>query len=869
MNAVNTIKSIMLRILCGILSFIPLMAAGTQDRDTLAEDEKSAAYLYIAFDEKAGKTTVFPPLPEEKSSGPVVPAVRQPTGSMTGRIVFISPGHGWVASSSGVWWTQRGDNNELVEDLGNLDQAAMLAAYCFNAGAIVVPLRPVGYQPLEVVLDNDDPGVEFSGTWTDSAAAIYYGDAGDTISYRFTNSTTTGGAPATARYTPSIPATGFYPVYSWVRAGNNRSNDQLYRITHSGGVSEVRINHCRVGNGWVYLGTYHFERGTAGYLEISNHSTDTSAATLVVLADAIRFGNGMGDINRGSGVSGKPREDECSRYWVQRSLGQGQDTTIYDRASSDDQTDNVGTPPRMAANMNNESNGTYTDRVFLSLHTNAYDPGSLGLYNGNNDLDSATPNQQRLAYLVAAECNDDLSAIGSPPLENPWPNRRTLGRSLTKDDTGIEYGEINNNYINDEFDATLIEVAAHGNLVEAQNLLDAKARNWVARACYQALTRYFNEFGGGPLAFLPEPPTNISAVSDGAGGAVVSWNAPEVDSIGGDAATGYVVYRSANGYGFGNPVYVAGVGNTLLAVSDLLPGKINYFRVAAINAGGESMPTETVAVYPPSSGQSPILIVNGFDRLNRTMNIRETAASGIGSAGAAGQTYDRVKPRLMNSFDYVVRYADSLGFLNKHFDSCANETLISGKVNLSSYRIVIWILGEESTADETFSTAEQSLVKNFLGQGGYLFVSGTEIGYDLDRPSGPTADDRDFFNNYLMADYSGDSGGSYQAAGVKDSIFEGLELIFSPNQAEEIYDANSPDQITAAGTSGIIANYTGIGTGGAAIAFSGGSTERKVVLMGFPFECVSPQSLRDELMGRVMEYFKNTTVSGNRGWFLY
>ena len=30
----------------------------------------------------------------------------------------------------------------------------------------------------------------------------------------------------------------------------------------------------------------------------------------------IRFGNGMGDIDRGGGVSGLPREDEAGLYWV-------------------------------------------------------------------------------------------------------------------------------------------------------------------------------------------------------------------------------------------------------------------------------------------------------------------------------------------------------------------------------------------------------------------------------------------------------------------------------------------------------------------------------------------------------------------------
>jgi hypothetical protein len=44
----------------------------------------------------------------------------------------------------------------MVEDLGNQDQMTAFVDYAWNAGATVVPLRPVGYQPNEYVVDNDD-----------------------------------------------------------------------------------------------------------------------------------------------------------------------------------------------------------------------------------------------------------------------------------------------------------------------------------------------------------------------------------------------------------------------------------------------------------------------------------------------------------------------------------------------------------------------------------------------------------------------------------------------------------------------------------------------------------------------------------------
>jgi hypothetical protein len=53
---------------------------------------------------------------------------------------------------------------------------------------------------------------------------------------------------------------------------------------------------------WRYLGEYYFETGTGGHVPLINETSDTGQA---VIADAVRFGGGMGSIDRG-GVSGEP-----------------------------------------------------------------------------------------------------------------------------------------------------------------------------------------------------------------------------------------------------------------------------------------------------------------------------------------------------------------------------------------------------------------------------------------------------------------------------------------------------------------------------------------------------------------------------------
>jgi hypothetical protein len=102
--------------------------------------------------ETAIESTVLPSA-EPLAVGPIAPAPGQPNGALSGRIIFAGARHGWVYDPN-YWRLCRPVYAGINEDNGNLDQMTMFAYYCFNAGATVVPLRPVGHQTNEVVLDN-------------------------------------------------------------------------------------------------------------------------------------------------------------------------------------------------------------------------------------------------------------------------------------------------------------------------------------------------------------------------------------------------------------------------------------------------------------------------------------------------------------------------------------------------------------------------------------------------------------------------------------------------------------------------------------------------------------------------------------------
>ena len=125
-----------------------------------------------------------------------------------------------------TWTTQRGELHEMVEDMGNQDQITYYASYLLNAGATVVPMRPLGHQAREVIVDNADAGFTvMSGAWTDGAFAPYWSNSnGNGVRYRSTDATAT--ETAVARFTPNLAAAGFYPVYAWALSGGNRVPDQ-------------------------------------------------------------------------------------------------------------------------------------------------------------------------------------------------------------------------------------------------------------------------------------------------------------------------------------------------------------------------------------------------------------------------------------------------------------------------------------------------------------------------------------------------------------------------------------------------------------------------------------------------------------------
>jgi len=301
----------------------------------------------------------------------------------------------------------------------------------------------------------------------------------------------------------------------------------------------------------------------------------------------------------------------------------------------------------------------------------------------------------------------------------------------------------------------------------------------------------------------------------------VSWNVV-------NRARSYHVYFSTDGIAYSDMGETTDLSRTF---TNLLEGQIYYFRIMGKNDQGELGIMSEVLGTRVSTQPSPILIVNGFDRMSTDANTK----------------------------NYIVHYAKALNNLNLSFDSCCNEAIIQNQMDLKNYKMVIWILGEESTADHTFDGQEQVLVRSYLENSGQLFVSGAEIGWDLDYHNNGLS----FYRNYLKASYVADDANVYQFSGVPGSIFEGLSGLTFDNGTHGSYDVDWPDCIDPLGGSQVCLNYDGTSYY-AAIQYEGtfGSSNKvgKLVYFGFPFETIYPESDRNEIMKRIVNYFELGTL---------
>ena len=808
------------------------------------------------------------------------------THGLQNRHISLWASHGrFYDQARGYWRWQRPNLFSTTEDLYTQTIVVpYLIPMLEKAGAIVFTPRERDWQKQEIIVDNDgskanyievtkgdkwqtskQPGFAFhTGTYTDGENPFVAGSA------RMVKTTSSKSRYSLATYQPYFQKAGRYAVYVSYQTLENSIPDALYTVWHKGERTQFHVNQQMGGGTWVYLGTFDFDAGYSEFnrVTVSNQSSEKG----IVTTDAIRFGGGMGNIERDGQTSQLPRALEGARYWAQWA---GMPYTVYSsKGGTNDYADDINVRSLTTNRLGGGSCYMPTIEglkvpieLSLAFHSDAgYAKDGEGLI---GSLSICTTNHHE------GKLNAGISRMASRDLADALLSNETL-------DLKHKYGHWNRRELFDrnysearlpEVPSAILEMLSHQNFPDMRYGQDPNFRFTLARSIYKTILRYVNDQHGRPFVVTPLAPDHFR-VELKKGVACLSWDA--VNDLQEPTAkpTGYVVYTAIGDADFDNGTYVR--GKTEHEV-ELEPGLLYHFKVAAVNRGGESFTTEVLSACSMPNANKTVMIVNGFHRVSSPA-IRNTPAEqgfdldedpgvtygptlgwsgrqinfdrkqmGV-EDGGLGNSGEELTGMLIagNDFNYVMTHAKAIASAKQYnIVSCSSETVETGKVNLIGYDAVDLLLGLERhdghslKAYKTFTSHMQDALKRYTTHGGALLVSGAYVGTDMTQDA-----DRQFLQNVLKSTWGGRSQ-------TKDNKVKGLgtEMTYWKALNEEHYAATSADILQPVKPAFTAMQYAD--GYGAAIAYR---SNCRLFVMGFPFECIEGEHKQASVMRGILNY---------------
>lgn len=749
-----------------------------------------------------------------------------------------------------------------------------------NAGAVVFTPRERDWQKNEVIVDNGGRGyVEDSGkeTWKTAQEKGFAYHAG---TYRdgenpFTQGTvravkaTKKADVSWASYQPNIPQGGKYAVYVSYQSLKNSVSDAQYIVMHKGQRTVFKVNQQMGGGTWVYLGTFDFDRGNNEFNRVV--VTNSSSESGVVTTDAVRFGGGMGNIERGGSCSDMPRCLEGARYSAQWA---GAPYSVY---SSKNGSDDYGDDINVRSNMTNWLAGGST---YVPTLEGKKVPIELSLA-VHSDAGYTTVNDSIIGSLAicTTSFNDGrLNSGVSRMVSHDFADSLLTG--LQRDISG-KYRKWTRRYLWDrnysetrkpEVPSAIIETMSHQNFADMRRGLDPNFRFTLARSLYKTILRFVNGNHSVPSVVQPLPVSNFRIERNSSGGLRLSWIAEKDEQEPTAVPTSYIVYTSEEGMGFDN-------GTVVYTSSFDFEAKkgVNYcFKVTALNRGGESFPSETLAAYLSKSAHAKdILVVDGFSRLsgpavvddysrqgfdlgsdigvsygltagwNGRQQCFDKSRAGSEGEGSLGYCGDELAGRFImgNNRDGSVCHVKDIAMSGAYnVVGCSLEALDNNLVKLDHYNLVDIAFGLQRNDGhslvvyKTFSETLQSKLRSYAKSGGRILVSGAYVGSDMTQPH-----ERSFMSDVLKTTFTGTD------TNAGNNMVDGLGLSFDIIRQinDRHFAATSVDRIAACdGRSFAAMRYQDGSTAG--VAYDG--TDYKSFVMGYPYECINNVRTRLQVM---------------------
>jgi hypothetical protein len=721
------------------------------------------------------------------------------------------------------WEWQRARIFQTVEDLYTQSYVLpFLVPMLENAGACIALPRERDSQINEVIVDNDQASqTRAHGTysenyitekyqWTESKIA---GFADKKEYYEYGENPFMMGSArmieqsseetASASWVPDIPQSGEYAVYVSYQTLSESTDKALYSVFHNGGKTDFVVNQKIGGGTFTYLGTFSFtssdrlDEGRFQGVILSNGIPEGEKLMrgAIITADAVKIGGGMGNIARKpaepsfdmvSEISGYPRFTEGSRYWLQWS---GFADSIYSPNNNmNDYNDDYMSRGRWVNALSGGSKANPKEKGYnipidlsMAFHTDAGTTltdsiiGTLAIYTRFSEGKDFFPTgdkrivSRELADIIQTQIVDDIRA----QYENKWIRRALWDRSYSESRTP-------------KVPSMLLELLSHQNFADMRYGLDPNFRFTVSRAIYKGILRFQSErydfeYVVQPLAVNSFSAT-LSSSSKKEPQALLSWK-PTFDPLEPTAIPSkYIVYTritdpsASDEGGFDNGFIVENGTSVTIPIE---AGKIYSYKVAALNEGGISFPSEILSIGLSEKWKESytVLIMNGFDRVSApaSYSSRDSLRAGfenyldggvpyikdfsfIGNmheyrraipwmdddAPGFGASYATYEDKVIagNTFDYPFIHGLSILKAGYNFVSCSRDAITHYSVSLNDYPIVDMIMGKQIKTQigrdgasipkyEVFPILLQKAIEDYCSKGGNILISGSYVATDL------------------------------------------------------------------------------------------------------------------------------------------
>ena len=813
---------------------------------------------------------------------------------LSNRHIALWASHGrYYDQKKGFWKWQRPNLFCTTEDLFTQTIVVpYLIPMLENAGATVFTPRERDWQTKEIIVDNDK-GVSAEGSWygehtekepwTDTGergfgfrnGILRDGENPFTMGTARMIRTTKKEDKAIAIWQPNFKEEGRYAVYVSYQTMPKSVDDAHYIVRHKGQETHFIVNQKMGGGTWVYLGTFDFDKGENPFNCVA--LTNQSKRKGVVTADAVRFGGGMGNIERGGDISHMPRCLEAARYYAQWA---GAPYSIYgNKTGTDDYAEDINTRSLMTNWLAGGSPYVPTKEgkkvpieLSLAVHSDAgYERDGKSLV-GSLAICTTSFNDGRL--------NSGISRFASQDFIEAL--RSNVTRDLSK-----KYKRWNWRYLWDrnysetrlpEVPSAIIETLSHQNFPDMKLGQDPNFKFTMARSIYKTILRYVSQMHRRPCIVQPLQPHLFKATLTGGNKVRLSWNAQDDELEPTAVPTSYNIYVAAGSGGFDNGTNVRGTSYTM----ELEPGVMYRFKVTAVNRGGESFPTSTLSAYYQPGATKTAMVINGFSRLSapavrdniheQGFDIEEDAGVSYGlTAGWSGKqqcfnksTMGSTEPNglgysgnemagnfvMGNTFDYVYTHADAIAATKRYnVVSCTSETVESGIVDLINYDVVDLALGLQKYDENStvFYKSIPSMLRNKLSAyvlgHGKLIASGAYIGSDLQHD-----DERVWLESTLKVAY----GGAIHTDTISGIKGMGTEFDFYRQLNPTHYAATKCDVLMPVSTAFCPLQYAnGMSAG---VAYRG--NDNATFTMAFPFECIIDRNKRLSIMNGILKFLE-------------